>query len=69
MMSKSHFLKSATSFWASLMTISMIVWSIHSAWAASFAAAASRPSRPATNAASRTEAAFACHRGMIRWNI
>jgi predicted RecB family nuclease len=69
MMSKLHFLKSATSFWASLMTISMIVSSIQSAWARSFRASWSRPSQAAFCAASRSSAARACHRGMMRWYI
>jgi hypothetical protein len=55
MMSKPHFLKSATSFCASLTTIWMIVSSIQSACCACPAA--------------RSAADLACQRGTMRWNM
>ena len=80
MMSKPHFLKSATSFCASLMMISMIVSSSQSAWpasvsrfSASVALAVVDRAPPASarlpRTAARTCAAFAFQRGMIRWYI
>ena len=78
MMSKPHFLKSATSFCASLMMISMIVSSSQSAWPRSYASllqkrrvaprsSALPPLPPASPRRQRAPApAFACQRGMIR---
>ena len=80
MMSNPHFLKSATSFCASLMMISTMVSSSHVACAASSCAlrrkrrvqgssAAASASACLASAAARTSAAFACHRGTIIWYI